>query len=249
MSEPLTLEEFKTMRIAGKAASAFFRKIRRRIGAGISTKDIERSFDEHLRGYSGMSPAFKGFMGYPASVCASVNEEIIHGIPSEKKILSNGDLVSIDLGIKFKGLFVDTARSFFVGRPDRDTKRLALVTQKALHDGIKTARAGNRLGDIGAAVQKRAEKNGYSVIRKFVGHGIGRELHQSPEVPNFGRRDTGPELKAGMALAIEPMVAAGTHEITMRDDHWTAVTRDGRLAAHFEHTIAITAKGTWIITQ
>ncbi|SRR4030042_314777 len=248
MSELLSSDELATMRQVGKVAAAILKALQRFIKAQIVTKDIERFFESALSRYPGMEPAFKGFMGYSASCCVSVNEEIIHGIPSQR-IIQSGDLVSVDLGIKYKGLYVDTASTYAVGRVSQPARRLVAVTRQALYQGIRRARAGKRIGDISTAIQGIVEKNGFSVIRKFVGHGIGRHLHLPPEVPNFGEPGQGVELFVGQVIAVEPMVAAGSYEVDILEDGWTAKTRDGSLSAHFEHTVAITNKGPWILTQ
>ncbi|MBU2266127.1 MAG: type I methionyl aminopeptidase, partial [Candidatus Omnitrophica bacterium] len=239
MNEPLTFEEMTLMRKSGKVASKILKSLGFFIRPGRTTKDIEVFFERELEKYPGMEPAFKGFMGYPASLCVSVNEEVIHGIPSGRKI-SNGDLVSIDLGIKYKGLFVDTARTYLVGKASPLARKLARVTLKSLVAGISRLKPGNHLGDVSSAVQKTVEDNGFSVIRRFVGHGIGRALHVPPEVPNFGEKNSGPKLASGFAIAVEPMVSAGSYEVEILDDGWTARTEDNSLAAHFEHTVAIT---------
>jgi len=248
MNEPLTTEEFALMRKAGKVASGILKSLKRFIKPGIITKEIEEFFERELGKHPGMEPAFKGFMGYPASLCVSINEEIIHGIPSKRKIAS-GDLVSVDLGIRYEGLFVDTAYTYAVGRVGSLAKRLLKTSLKSLYAGIRLAKPGGYVGDVSSAVQKRVEENDFSVIRRFVGHGIGKSLHLPPEVPNFGQRNQGPQLVEGSAIAIEPMVSVGTFEVDISDDGWTAKTRDNSISAHFEHTVAITKRGPWIITR
>ena len=247
MIKPLSSQELITMRKAGKVAATILKKLPFFLKPGITTNAIAEFFENELNKYSDMELAFKGFMGYPASCCVSVNEEIIHGIPSEK-IVKNGDLVSVDLGIKYKGLFVDTAHTYVVGKANPLARRLVKITLKALQEGIRQIKPGKKVGDIGFAIQKLVEKNGFSVIRKFVGHGIGRELHMAPEVPNFGDKGQGPRLEEGFVLAVEPMVSAGTFEVEVLKDGWTAKTKDNSLSAHFEHTIAITKKGSWVLT-
>jgi len=248
MIAPLTSQELATMSKAGKVAAKALKKLKKFIRQGITTKDIEDFFEKELENYPGMEPAFKGYMGYPAACCVSVNEEIIHGIPSKKKV-KDGDIVSVDLGIKYKDLFVDTAYTYAVGRVSSLAKKLIKVSLKALYEGISKAKAGSRVGDIGFAVQDFVEKNNFSVIRSFVGHGIGRDLHIRPEVPNFGHKGQGEVLEQGSAIAIEPMVCAGSFEVDILDDGWTAKTKDNSLSAHFEHTVAITDKGPWILTE
>ena len=245
----LSHSQLLVMQQAGKAAAAILKKLKKFIRGGISTKDVENFFDEALSQYPGMEPAFKGFMGYPASVCVSVNEEIIHGIPSENKIIKRGDLVSVDLGIKYQGLFVDTAHTYIIGSAPSFAKRLVKTTYQALCEGIKRAKVGLTVGDIGAAVQGYVEKKNCSVIRKFVGHGIGDKLHLPPELPNYGQKGEGMELTEGMALAIEPMVSVGGYEVEIDNDGWTARTKDNSLSAHFEHTVVITKKGPLVLTQ
>ncbi|MFH1771376.1 MAG: type I methionyl aminopeptidase [Candidatus Omnitrophota bacterium] len=241
--------ELIAMRKTGKVAAHILRRIRYILKPGISTKDIENYFDNVLKVYPGMEPAFKGFMGYPASLCVSVNDEIIHGIPSDRKIIKSGDLVSVDLGIRCNGIYVDCARTYHVGKISKLGCKLINVTLKALYQGIKQARAGAHVGNIGFAIQNFTEKHGFSVIRKFVGHGIGRQLHSHPEIPNFGVRNEGDKLEQGMVIAIEPMIASGTFEVDVLSDGWTAKTRDHSLSCHFEHTVAITKKGPWIMTN
>lgn len=248
MNESLTAEEFALMRKAGKVASGVLKSLRRFIKPGITTKAIEEFFEKELAEHPGMEPAFKGFMGYPAALCVSLNEEIIHGIPSKRKICS-GDLVSVDLGIRYKGLFVDTAYTYPVGRVGSLAKRLLRTSLKSLYLGIALAKPGGHIGDVSSAIQERVEKKGFSVIRRFVGHGIGKSLHLPPEVPNFGQRNQGPQLVEGSAIAVEPMVSVGSFDVDISDDGWTAKTKDNSISAHFEHTVAITKRGPWILTQ
>jgi len=248
MSEPLSCQDLKIMRKAGKAAATILKRLKRFIKSGISTKDIEEFFEREISEYPGMEAAFKGFMGYPASCCVSVNEEIIHGIPSQKRI-RDGDLVSVDLGIKYQGLFVDTAYTYAVGKVSLLAKRLVKATQESLKQGISQIRVGKRVGGVSSAIQRYVEENGFSVIRRFVGHGIGRSLHSLPEVPNFGNVDCGEELLEGYVIAVEPMVSSGDFNVDVLSDGWTAKTRDNSLSAHFEHTIAITKRGPWILTK
>lgn len=249
MIEPLTDNEIQTMRQAGKVAAAILKKIGKILQPGITTKDIEKFFDNQLANYSGMTAAFKGFHGYPASICVSLNEEIIHGIPSEKRTIHSGDLVSVDLGIKYKGLFVDTAYTFIVNKATPIAKKLINIAQKSLYLGIAQAKNNYKTGDIGNAIQRFVERHKFSVIRKFVGHGIGKELHLPPEVPNFGIRGNGEKLEAGFAIAIEPMITTGNFDVDILADGWTVKTKDNSLAAHFEHTVVITNKGPIVITK
>jgi methionyl aminopeptidase len=198
---------------------------------------------------AGATPAFKGYHAYPCVLCTSVNHEVVHGIPSDKRVLKEGDIVSIDTGVVLEGYYGDSAITVPVGaKLDAKTQRLLDVTQKSLEKGIAAAQVGARLGDIGAAVQELVEAEGFSVVREFVGHGIGTHLHEEPQVPNFGKRGQGLKLKAGMVLAIEPMVNAGNPSVKVLDDKWTAVTLDGSMSAHFEHCVAVTAEGPQVLT-
>jgi methionyl aminopeptidase len=248
MQDSLTQDEFATMRKAGQVASGILKKLKSFIRPKMSTKNIEEFFERELGKHPGMEPAFKGFMGYPAACCVSVNEEIIHGIPSAK-LIKSGDLVSIDLGIKYKGLFVDTAYTYIVGKATKLARKLVNVSLKSLDEGIRRIKAGACVGDIGFGIQRFVERNDFSVIRKFVGHGIGRNLHMKPEIPNFGQGGQGAKLEEGSAVAVEPMVSAGSFDVDILADGWTAKTKDNSLSAHFEHTVAITKKGAWVLTQ
>lgn len=214
---------------------------------GLTTKEIEDFVDERIRAQGGI-PAFKGYRGYPASVCTSVNEQVVHGIPSAR-VLKDGDIVSIDIGVLLDGFYGDGAVTIPVGAIDREAADLIRATEESLYLGIQSAVEGNRLYDISAAIQRHVEKNGFSVVRLFVGHGIGRELHEEPQVPNYGVPGQGPRLKRGMTLAIEPMVNAGSHEVIILEDGWTAVTKDGKKSAHFEHTVLVTSDKPRILTK
>lgn len=218
------------------------------IREGLSTKNIEQ-FIENLIIKMGGKPAFKGYRGYPASACVSINEQVVHGIPSDKVIINDGDIVSIDVGVIIDGFYGDAAYTYGIGKISDEARKLLKTTEEALYKGIEKAREGNRVGDISSAIQNYVELNGFSVVRAFVGHGIGRSLHEDPQIPNFGKEKTGPKLRAGMTIAIEPMVNAGTHEVTILSDGWTAVTKDGSLSAHFEHTVAITNDKPEILTK
>jgi methionyl aminopeptidase len=221
-------------------------ELRERVQPGIRTLDLEKYLEKRIA-QLGARPAFKGYRGYPCCLCASVNSEVIHGIPSER-YLKRGDILSLDTGVVFDGFYGDMAITVPVGEISESTQRLLRVTQEALQLAIDQARLGNRLGDICATVQRHVEDNGYSVVREFVGHGIGRELHEEPQIPNFGKPGHGPVLKPGMVLAIEPMVNAGGPAVRVLADNWTAVTADGALSAHFEHMVAITRNGPDILT-
>ncbi|HSP06741.1 MAG TPA: type I methionyl aminopeptidase [Acidobacteriota bacterium] len=214
---------------------------------GASTKDLDRVAEEEIR-KAGAVPAFKGYRGFPATLCVSVNEEIVHGIPSQRK-LKEGDIVGLDLGAIWEGFYGDAARTFLVGGVPETAVQLVNVTEQSLKLAIEQCKPGNRIGDIGYAVQSHAERHGYSVVRDFVGHGIGRSLHEEPQVPNYGNRGQGPRLKPGLVIAIEPMVCAGKADVEVLSDDWTAVTRDRSLSAHFEHSVAITENGPWVLSE
>jgi methionyl aminopeptidase len=221
-------------------------ELRERVQPGVSTSDLERYIERRIA-QLGARPAFKGYRGYPCCLCASVNSEVIHGIPSER-CLEKGDILSLDMGVVVDGYYGDSAITVPVGEISESTQRLLRVTQEALQLAIDQARLGNRLGDISATVQQHVEENGYSVVREFVGHGIGRQLHEEPQIPNFGQPGHGPVLKQGMVLAIEPMVNAGGPAVRVLADNWTAVTADGNLSAHFEHMVAVSRNGPDILT-
>jgi len=241
--------EIEKLRAANQIVAEILAEIREYLKSGITTAEIDKIASDRIK-QRGAKPAFKGYHGYPATTCISVNEEIVHGIPSERRILKEGDLVSIDLGVILDGYFGDAAFSHIVGDKGSDlAKRLLSVTKESLYKGISKARAKRRLGDVSSAIQRYVESQGFGVVRKFVGHGIGTALHEPPEVPNFGTKGTGPLLKSGMVIAIEPMVTAGSHDVRVLGDGWTAVTADGSLAAHFEHTIAITDKKADILSD
>jgi methionyl aminopeptidase len=238
--------EIEKLRRAGQMARQLLEEIRDSIRPGISTLDLERYVGKRLAEL-GARPAFKGYRGYPCCLCASVNEEIVHSIPSNRR-LKVGDIVSLDMGVVLDGYYGDSAITVPVGAIPESTLRLLRVTEDALAVGVEKARLGNRLGDISAAIQHHVENNGFSVVREFVGHGIGRELHEEPQIPNFGQSGRGPALKEGMVLAIEPMVNAGGAEVRVLADNWTAVTQDGELSAHFEHMVAVTRNGPDVLT-
>jgi len=214
---------------------------------GVTTGEIDRIIRKYIESM-GAKPNFLGYSGFPASACISVNNEVIHGIP-DNRIIREGDIVSIDTGAFYNGFHGDNAATFGAGKVSAEAQALMDATRESLYEGIQMATAGNRVGDIGAAVQRYVEMRGYSVVRQFVGHGVGTNLHEDPSVPNFGTPGRGPKLLPGMTLAIEPMVNAGTHEVSILGDGWTTVTKDGRLSAHFEHTIAITPDGPVIMTD
>lgn len=241
-------EEIKKMRQACRIVAAVLEELKSFLKEGLSTKEIEKYIEKLILKMGGI-PAFKGYRGYPASACISINEQVVHGIPSEKIFIKEGDIVSIDVGVLYDGFYGDAAYTYPVGKVSNKAEKLLSVTKEALKKGINRAKHTARVGDISNAIQRYVEENKFSVVRAFVGHGIGRALHEDPQIPNFGREGTGPKLRAGMTIAIEPMVNAGTHEVTILSDGWTAVTKDGELSAHFEHTIAITENEPEILTK
>lgn len=245
---PLKSEkDLDMMRKSGKILAKVMKKIQESVRSGITTLEIDRLAQSLIQEEDAL-PAFKGYKGFPACVCVSINEEIVHGIPGDRR-LKEGDILSLDLGINYKGYFSDAAITIGVGKISPKSKKLIEVTKKALSEGIKQARVDNRLSDISYAIQSYVEDRGFSVVRKFVGHGIGTQLHEEPEIPNFGLPHRGPVLKSGMVLAIEPMVNMGTWDSKILENGWTAVTTDGLASAHFEHTVAITNNGAEILTN
>ncbi|RMG59085.1 MAG: type I methionyl aminopeptidase [Deltaproteobacteria bacterium] len=240
-------EEIEKLREVNALVAEFFEKVGEIIEPGISTFDLEEFSEKFVREKK-VIPAFKGYMGYPANLCVSINEEVVHGIPDRKRVLKEGDLVSIDFGLKKDGFFGDAARTFPVGQVDEAGKRLLAVTEEALYRGIEEAKPGRRLYDISAAIQEFVEGHGFSVVRDYVGHGIGRSLHEDPQVPNFGVRGTGIKLLPGLVIAIEPMVNEGGHEVEVLKDGWTVVTKDRKRSAHFEHSVAVTENGALILS-
>jgi methionyl aminopeptidase len=240
-------EDIRMLRKSGEILSKIMQKLKTEIKPGMRTKDIDRMAEELISAQSAL-PAFKNYQGFPSNICISVNEEVIHGIPGER-VIEEGDIVSLDVGINFQGYYSDAALTLAVGRIDAHKRKLIDTTKKALYLGIEQARENNHLYDISYAIQRCAESKGFSVVRQFVGHGIGVKMHEEPEIPNFGRPHQGPRLLAGMVLAIEPMVNMGSWEVDVLDNGWTAVTRDGLPSAHFEHTVAITKEGPLILTS
>lgn len=239
-------EEMEKMRRAGKIVGLVLQEMGKRAVPGISTGELDKIAEEIIRSH-GATPTFKGYHGFPASICASVNEEVVHGIPG-KRILKEGDIIGIDVGATLDGFVGDAARTFAIGKVSDADLRLMKITREALEKGISKAVVGGFIGDIGAAVQSHVEAAGFSIVRDFVGHGVGRNLHEQPQIPNYGEVGKGPKIRAGMTLAIEPMVDAGTHEVKLLSDDWTVVTKDGGKSAHFENTIAVTDKGPEILT-
>ena len=237
------------MRRSGRIVRQVLDTVRQAVAPGVTTMDLERVAERKIKEL-GAKPAFKGYYDYPCVLCTSVNNEIVHGIPSERRMLKEGDIVSIDTGVVLDGFYGDAAITVPVGGElTPELKKLLEVTRESLYQGIEAARVGNTVGDVGAAVQKLVEANGFSVVREFVGHGIGTRLHEDPQVPNYGMPGTGPKLRDGMVLAIEPMVNAGRSETRVLDDKWTAVTQDGSFCAHFEHCVAVTKSGPMILTE
>ncbi len=240
--------EIETMRRSGVIVAEVLRVLQENVRPGSTTMDLERIAEEEIR-KRGAMPAFKGYKGYPFCLCTSLNNEVVHGMPSVKKALKEGDIISIDCGVFFDGFYGDSAVTVGVGNVSDKATGLIEATAMSLEKAIEQAREGNRLYDISHAVQRFVEARGYSVVRDFVGHGIGRELHEPPQVPNFGPPGRGAKLKAGMVLAIEPMINLGDCSVNVLSDGWTAVTADGKLSAHFEHTVAITPKGPYVLTR
>jgi len=238
--------QVKLMREAGRIVAETHELLAKMIAPGVTTQELDKAAEDHIR-RRGAVPAFKGYNGFPASICASVNHEVVHGIPGLRK-LQSGDIISIDIGAVKNGYVGDSAVSHPVGTVASEKLKLLEVTKQSLMEGIKYAIPGNRLSDISHAVQTFVEKHGFSVVRDYVGHGIGREMHEEPQIPNFGRPGHGPRLEKGMTLAVEPMVNMGTYKVRTLLDNWTVVTQDGQCSAHFEHTIAITQSGPEILT-
>ena len=241
--------EIETMAAAGRIVAGTLALVAQHVRPGISTEALDRLAEDFIRSHPGARPSFKGLYDFPATLCTSINHEIVHGIPSPTRVLKEGDLLSVDVGAWLDGLHADSAATFPVGDVSPDAARLLQVTREALAAGVAQARAGNHVGDIGAAVQHVAEKAGYSVVRELVGHGIGAAFHEEPQVPNYGKPKRGARLVPGMTIAIEPMINVGKPEIRTLDDKWTVVTQDGSLSAHFEHTVAITENGPRILTR
>ncbi len=240
--------ELQHMRAAGRILADVKERLKAVVKPDVSTEEIDEDVEAFILA-RGARSAFKGYRGFPATVCTSINEEVVHGIPSAKRKLREGDIIGLDLGCIVEGYYADCAITLPVGSVSARAQELIDVTRESLDKAIVQCRAGNRLGDISHAVQAHCESHGFGVVRAFVGHGIGRQLHEEPQIPNFGEAGRGPVLKTGMVLAIEPMVTAGSWEVRVLEDHWTAVTADGSLAAHFEDTIAITENGPEILTR
>ncbi|HOM43163.1 MAG TPA: type I methionyl aminopeptidase [Bacillota bacterium] len=238
--------EIELMRIAGRIVAETHELLRKAIRPGITTLELDAIAEEYIR-KSGAIPAFKDYNGFPASICSSINEQVVHGIPGPT-VLKDGDIIGIDIGAVYDGYYGDAARTYGIGRIDKETERLLKVTEESFFKGIEYALPGNRLSDISHSIQKHVESNGFSVVRDFVGHGIGRNMHEDPQIPNYGLPHKGPRLAAGMALAIEPMVNQGRYAVKVREDGWTVVTADGKPSAHYENTIVITNGRPEILT-
>jgi methionyl aminopeptidase len=242
-------KEIEIMARAGAIVAATLELVRRQVRPGVSTEELDAAAERFIRSHPGATPSFKGLYGFPKSLCISINEEIVHGIPSPRRILREGSIVSVDVGVYLDGFHADAATTIAVGEIAPDAARLLAVTQEALAAGIAQAKVGNYIGDIGHAVQSVAEAAGFGVVRELVGHGVGQRMHEDPQVPNHGQPRRGTRLLAGMTLAIEPMITLGDYATRMLDDKWTVATADGSLSAHFEHTVALTKEGPRILTK
>lgn len=240
--------EIDIMARGGRILAETVREVEHSVKPGMSTADLDAIADKFIRGHPGATPAFKGLYNFPASVCTSINNEIVHGIPSRKRIIKDGDLVSVDIGVRLEGYYTDSATTVGVGKVDAESQHLLRVTRQALAAGIAAATAENHIGDIGAAVQKVVEEAGFSVVRELVGHGIGVAFHEEPQVPNYGKPKRGARLTPGLTIAIEPMVNIGKPGTRTMPDRWTVVSADGSRSAHFEHTVAITRDGPRVLT-
>jgi methionyl aminopeptidase len=240
-------EEIEKARASNRIVAEVLDKLREKVKPGATTRELDK-FAEEIAEKRGAKPAFKGYRGYPYSLCASINEEVVHGMPSARA-LSEGDIIGLDFGVLYKGFYGDATITLPVGKVSQSALKLMDVTEQSLYAGIAQMKEGNRLGDVSAAVQSTVETAGFSVVRDFVGHGIGRNLHEEPQIPNFGKKGRGVELKSGMILAIEPMVNQGDYRVHILPDGWTVVTEDGKLSAHFEHSVAITDNGPEILSK
>ena len=243
-----TEAEIETIARAGSIVSDTLAHVAELARPGISTGELDRRAEAFIRSHDGATPAFKGLYDFPGTLCTSVNHEVVHGIPSDRRVMALGDLLSVDVGVRLDGLYADAALTVSIGDPDPATAKLLETTDKALHAGIDAALVGATIGDIGAAIQEVVDREGFGIVRELVGHGVGHAPHEEPQVPNYGRAGTGLTLEAGLVIAIEPMVNLGVREIRTLDDGWTVVTADGLLSAHFEHTVAVTTEGPRILT-
>lgn len=242
-----TEPELEKMKKSGEVLKETFSVLEKMIRPGVTTAELDAAAEDFIRSKGGV-PAFKGYQGYPATICASVNEQVVHGIPGSRS-LEEGDIVGIDMGVILEEFYSDATRTYPIGEISEEAARLIKVTSESLDRGIEKVRPGNHLSDISHAIQKHAESQGYSIVRTLVGHGIGRRMHEEPQIPNFGPPGKGPELKSGMVFAIEPMVNVGTHDVLTLEDKWTFVTVDGKLSCHFEDTVAVTDNGPRIMTR
>ncbi len=242
-----TPREIEIMRDAGRIVALTHQELKKHIVPGITTKELDELAEAFIRKHDAF-PSFKGYNGFRGSICTSVNQELVHGIPGDR-VLHEGDIISIDIGAKYSGYHGDSAWTYAVGKIDDETKRLLDVTEESLYEGLKEAKPGERLSNISHAIQKYVEANGFSIVREYVGHGVGKDLHEDPDIPHYGPPNKGPRLRPGMVLAIEPMVNAGSRYVKTLSDNWTVVTVDGKRCAHFEHTIAITESGFEILTK
>ncbi|WP_394581650.1 type I methionyl aminopeptidase [Cytobacillus firmus] len=242
-----TPRELEIMREAGRIVALTHQELKKHIAPGITTRDLDVIADRFIRKHDAI-PSFKGYNGFRGSICASVNDELVHGIPCGR-VLNDGDIISIDIGAKYNGYHGDSAWTYAVGQIDEESERLMDVTEESLYKGLEEAKPGERLSNISHAIQTYAESNGFSIVREYVGHGVGQDLHEDPQIPHYGPPNRGPRLKPGMVLAIEPMVNAGSRYVKTLTDNWTVVTVDGKRCAHYEHTIAITESGYEILTK
>lgn len=248
MIEIKTAAEIESMRRASRVVAEVLKQLKSRVKPGVTTAELDKFAEQRVREL-GATPAFLGYRGYPATLCVSINEEIVHGIPSPKRVVRDGDIVSLDMGAVAGGFYGDAAVTVAAGEPSPQALRLMEVTRVSLEKALSAVKAGARLGDVSHAVEAYALANGMAVVKEFTGHGIGRRLHEEPSIPNFGRAGTGPVLKAGMTLAIEPMLCLGKADVVVKNDGWTAVSADGSLAAHYEHTVAVTEDGCDILSS
>lgn len=239
--------ELDRMRRAGRIVAKFLKEVEAQVKPGVTTAELDKFAENLIRSEKGI-PAFKGYHGFPATICASVNDEVVHGMPG-KRVLKEGDVIGVDVGAIVEGFYADAARTFAVGKVDPAVLKLMRVTRESLEAGIRAVKPGNRISDISHAVEQAVKPHGYGIVRQYVGHGIGSQLHEEPQIPNYGKPGQGAEIKPGMAFAIEPMVNAGTHETKLLKDGWTVVTADGKPSAHFENTVIVTENGAELITQ
>jgi methionyl aminopeptidase len=242
-------EEIEAIARSGRILAALYRVLPERVVPGVTTAELDRFAEDFVRSHEGAEPAFKGLYGFPATLCTSVNHEVVHGIPTHRRKLAEGDVVSVDCGVKLNGYYSDAANTYAVGEVAEEIAELLKITEASLHRGIAEARPGQRLGDVGAAIQELADEKGYGVVRELVGHGVGLKPHEEPQVPNYGKRGKGLKLVEGMVLAIEPMFNLGVPGVRTLPDRWTVVTADRKVSAHFEHTVAVTAGGPRILTD